>query len=258
MPRFSANLSFLYTELPFMERFAAAAKDGFAAVEYMSPYAESTEVIAEALAKNGLTQALFNLPAGDWVAGERGLACLPDRVEEFRAGIDVALSYAEALGCTRLNCLAGIAPANFATGDLERTLIGNLRYAAPRLADAGVQLLLEPINTYDMPGFFISTATQAEQICDAATTGNLFIQYDFYHAQMMRTDLMPIFERLQHRIAHVQVADAPGRHEPDSGEIDYSFIFSQLDRLGYDSYVGAEYIPRGPTSESLGWMRAWT
>lgn len=257
MPRFSANLSFLYQDLAFLDRFAAAAGDGFLGVEYMSPYDEAPDAIAQVLAQNGLTQALFNVPSGDWGGGERGIVCLPDRVEEFRNGVALALDYAKVLGCPRINALAGIAPAGADPARLADTLVDNLRWAAPRCAEAGVALLVEPINTRDIPGFFLSTTAQAEVILDRVGSDNLFIQYDIYHMQVMQGDLVPTFARLQDRIAHVQVADTPGRNEPGTGEINYPFVFAELDRLGYGGWVGCEYKPRASTSSGLGWMKPY-
>jgi hydroxypyruvate isomerase len=257
MPKFSANLSFLYAELPFLDRFAAAAKDGFTAVEYVSPYEETAEDVAATLAAHGLEQALFNLPAGDWAGGERGIGCLPDRVAEFHASIDVAIRYGEALGCRKINCLAGIAPAGADPAELGATLVTNLEYAAPRLADAGIKLLLEPINTRDIPGFFVSTTHHAERILDAVGSDNLYIQYDIYHTQVMQGDLVPTYARLSDRIAHIQIADNPGRNEPGTGEINYAFVLPELDRLGYDGFVGCEYKPKAGTSAGLGWMKPY-
>lgn len=257
MPKFAANLSMLYTDLPFLDRFDAAAKDGFPAVEYISPYDEDPEAIAERLERNGLVQALFNLPAGDWAKGERGMGCLPDRVDEARQGVVTAIRYAQALGCTKINCLAGIAPTGHDRDVLERTLIDNLKYAAPRLADAGVKLLLEPINQRDIPGFFVSTTDHAERILDAVGSDNLFIQYDLYHTQIMQGDLIATYERLRDRIAHVQLADNPGRHEPGTGEINYPNVLAALDRLGYDGFVGCEYKPKAGTSQGLSWMKSY-
>ncbi len=255
MPKFSANLSFLYQELPFLDRFAAAAKDGFSAVEYLGPYAEPKEKVAQTLKESGLEQALFNVPSGDWAGGERGLACLPDRIDEFREGVSLALDYAKALGCTRINVLAGIAPAGVDRATLETVLVDNLQYAAPLFAAAGIRLLIEPINLRDIPGFFVSTTGHAERLLEKVGSDNLYIQYDFYHMQIMQGDLIPAFARLQGRIAHVQIADNPGRNEPGTGEIHYPFIFRELERLGYDGWVGCEYKPRTTTTEGLGWMR---
>jgi hydroxypyruvate isomerase len=255
MPRFSANLSFLYADLPFLDRFPAAARDRFPAVEYVSPYDHPPELLAQLLADNGLTQALFNLPAGDWSAGERGIACLPDRIDEFRASVETAIRYGTALGCPKINCLAGIAPPGADPDVLERTLVANLRHAAARLADAGIRLLLEPINLRDIPGFFVSTTGQAERIMGAVGSDNLFLQYDVYHMQVMQGDLVPTFARLKDRIAHVQIADTPGRGEPGTGEINFGFVLPALDRLGYDGFVGCEYLPRAGTRAGLGWMQ---
>lgn len=257
MPRFSANLSMLYPELAFPDRFGAAARDGFKAVEYVAPYAHPREEIAERLRDAGLAQALFNLPPGDWDAGERGIGCLPDRIAEFRTGVDTAIAYARALDCHAINCLAGIAPDGIEPDALEAVLVANLRYAAPRLAAAGIRLLLEPVNTRDIPGFFVSTTDHAERILDKVGHDNLYIQFDFYHAQVMQGDLVPTFARLLPRIAHVQIADNPGRNEPGTGEINYGFIFTELDRLGYGGWVGCEYKPKAGTSAGLGWMQPY-
>lgn len=255
MPRFSANLSFLYPELPFLDRFAAAAVDGFRAVEYAVPYVAEAGELAGRLVAHGLEQVLFNMPAGDWDGGERGIACHPGRVEEFRAGVDVALDYAQVLGCSRVNCLAGIAPESVPTEVLESTFVANLQYAAPRFAAVGVRLLVEPINTRDIPGFYLSTAQHAERVLDAVGSDNLLIQYDIYHQQVTAGDLIPTYERLEDRIGHIQIADTPGRHEPGTGEINYRFVLSELDRLGYDGWVGCEYRPSSGRGAELGWMR---
>ena len=257
MPKFAANLSFLYADLPFLDRIAAAAKDGFPAVEYVGPYDFPEGDVAAALKAANVKQALFNLPAGDWAGGERGIGCLPDRVEEFKAGVDKAISYAKALGCPKINCLAGIAPKGVAAETLEQTLVENLKYAAPRLADAGVKLLIEPINLRDIPGFFVSTTDHAERILDAVGSDNLFIQYDIYHTQIMQGDLAETYKRLKAKIAHVQLADNPGRHEPGSGEINYPYLFNMLDAEGYDGFIGCEYKPSAGTTEGLGWMKPW-
>ncbi len=254
MLKFSANLSFLYQDLPFLERFKAAAADGFPAVEYLGPYADPKEKVAETLAVNGLQQALFNTPPGDWAAGERGIGSLPDRIDEFRAGVAIAIDYAKALGCPKVNVLAGLNKH----GASEEIFVDNLKYVAPRFADAGIKLLIEPINTRDIPGFFLTTSAQAERVLDRVGHDNLYIQYDIYHMQVMQGDLVPTYERLKDRIAHIQIADNPGRSEPGTGEINYTYVFAALDRLGYDGYVGCEYKPKaGPagTSAGLGWMR---
>ncbi len=257
MLKFAANLSFLYAELGFLERFAAAARDGFKAVEYLGPYAETKEAVAAALRDNGLEQALFNVPSGDWAGGERGIACLPDRVEEFRSGIVTALDFAAALKCPKVNVISGLVKPGADLAALEATLVENLKWAAPRCADAGIKLLIEPINIRDIPGFFLTNTNQAERILDAVGSDNLLIQYDIYHMQVMQGDLVPTYERLKHRIGHIQVADNPGRNEPGTGEINYPFVFAALDRLGYDGWVGCEYKPKAGTSTGLGWMKPY-
>ena len=255
MPRLCANLSMLFTEVDFLDRFDAAARAGFSGVEYLFPYDVEAEVIKARLDANKLEQVLFNLPAGDWAKGERGIACHPDRIEEFRAGVGTAIRYATALGCTRVNCLAGIRPRALSDAVLDAVLVDNLAYAAPRFADAGVKLLLEPINSaIDIPGFFVDDMRHAGRILDAVASDNLFIQFDFYHVQVMQGDLVRSFAALQDRIGHVQIADHPGRHAPGTGEINYAFVLAELDRLGYDGWVGCEYRPRGGTGADLGWM----
>ncbi|WP_274629273.1 2-oxo-tetronate isomerase [Arvimicrobium flavum] len=257
MPRFSANLSMLFTEHEFLDRFDAAARAGFEAVEYVGPYDHPPEVVAERLKRNGLTQALFNLPPGDWGRGERGIAVLPDRVEEFRSSVDTAIAYARALGCERVNCLAGIAPVGVERAVLEDVFVENLKYAAPKLKEAGVKLLVEAINTIDIPGFFLTGAAQAMAILDRVGSDNLYFQYDIYHMQIMEGDLARTIEKNLDRIAHIQIADNPGRHEPGTGEINYPFLYDFLDRIGYAGWVGAEYKPKEGTEVGLGWFSAF-
>jgi len=247
----------LYPELPFMERFAAAAGDGFEAVEYVGAYDQDPAELKSLLSQHGLTQALFNLPAGNWAAGERGIACHPDRIEDFRQGIEKAIEYAEATACTQVNCLAGIAPAGVDRSTLESVLIDNLKFAVPRLADSGIKLLLEPINTRDIPGFLINSTDDYERIAAAVDHPNLYLQYDFYHMQVVQGDLLPTFKRLQPRIAHVQIADNPGRNEPGTGEINYPNVFKALDEAGYAGWAGAEYKPKVGTSDGLSWFAPW-
>jgi hydroxypyruvate isomerase len=254
MPKFAANLSMLYTELPFLDRFAAAAADGFAGVEYLFPYAFSKEQIVEKLRAGGLVQVLHNLPAGDWEGGERGIACHPDRVGEFQDGVGKAIEYATALGCRQVNCLAGIAPAGVAPDKVGETFIHNVRFAADRLKGAGIALLIEPVNTLDIPGFYLNRTAQALSILDEVGSDNVFLQYDIYHMQIMEGDLARTLERNLARIRHVQLADNPGRHEPGTGEINYRFLFGHLDRIGYDGWIGCEYKPRTTTREGLGWL----
>lgn len=254
MPRFSANLSMLFTEHDFLDRFAAAADAGFEAVEYISPYEHPAEAIAARLARYGLTQALFNMPVGDWQRGERGLAALPDRVEEFRQGVETVVRYATALGCGQVNCLAGMAPAGVPRETAEATFVDNLKFAADRCGEAGIRVLVEPINHVDVPGFFLSTRRQALGIIDRIGSDNLRLQYDIYHMQIMEGDLARNLEKTLGRIGHIQFADNPGRHEPGSGEINFPYLFDHLDRLGYAGWVGAEYHPTGRTDDSLGWF----
>lgn len=254
MPKFAANLSMLFTEVDFLDRFEAAAKAGFRGVEYLFPYDVEAPEIKRRLDDNGLTQVLFNLPAGDWGAGERGIACHPDRVEEFRAGVDKAIEYAKVLGNTQVNCLAGIQPDGVSDDQARQTLVENLRFAAEKLEAAGIRLIAEPINTRDIPGFFLNRTEQALAIFDEVGSRNLALQYDIYHMQIMEGDLAPTIEKHLARIAHVQLADNPGRHEPGTGEINYPFLFAHLDRLGYDGWIGCEYKPKTATVEGLGWL----
>lgn len=256
MPRFSANLSMLFTEHEFLDRFDAAARAGFKGVEYVGPYDHAPDVVAARLKKNGLSQVLFNLPPGDWGKGERGIAVLPDRVDEFRKSVDTAITYATALGCGQVNCLAGIAPEDVSAAELEDLFVHNLSYAASKLEEAGIRLLIEAINTRDIPGFFLTTSRQALKIMDRVGSKNLWFQYDIYHMQVMEGDLARTIEQNLGRIAHIQLADNPGRHEPGTGEINYPFLYEHLDRIGYQGWVGAEYKPRDGTEAGLGWMRA--
>lgn len=254
MPKFAANLSMLFTEEDFLDRFKAAAEAGFKGVEYLFPYDYSAVELKARLDEHGLTQVLHNLPAGDWGAGERGIACHPDRVEEFRAGVEKAIDYATVLGCKQVNCLAGIQPQGVSLEQARRTLVENLRYAAEKLEAAGILLLAEPINTRDIPGFFLNRTEQALAIFDEVGSNNLKLQYDIYHMQIMEGDLAPTIEKHLSRIAHVQLADNPGRHEPGTGEIHYPFLFAHLERLGYDGWIGCEYKPKTTTREGLGWL----
>lgn len=254
MPRFCANLSLLFTEHPFVERWAAAARAGFCGVECHFPYAEPAAALAEELRRNGLEQVLFNLPPGDWAAGERGIACLPDRVAEFEDGVGRAIAYARTLGCRRINCLAGIAPAGAERGELLAVMERNLRFAARALARENIELLVEPINDRDMPGFLLNRSADTLALIEGVGEPNVKLQYDVYHMQIMEGDLARTLQRELQRIGHVQIADNPGRHEPGSGEINYPFLFDWLDRIDYTGWVSAEYIPAGETTAGLGWM----
>ncbi|WP_315812590.1 hydroxypyruvate isomerase [Bradyrhizobium sp. SZCCHNR2028] len=254
MPRFAANLTMLFNELPFVDRFAAAKAAGFSGVEYLFPYDFDKAELREQLARHGLTQVLHNLPAGNWAAGERGIAILPDRVDEFRDGVRRAIEYARALDCRQLNCLVGIAPADSDPRQLNTTLVYNLRFAATALKAQGIKLLIEPINTLDIPGFFLSRTAQALQLISEVESDNLFVQYDIYHMQIMEGDLARTMQKHLARIAHIQLADNPGRHEPGTGEINYAFLFRHLDAIGYPGWIGCEYKPRATTAEGLGWL----
>jgi hydroxypyruvate isomerase len=258
MPKFAANLTMLFNEVPFLERFAAAKAAGFDAVEYLFPYPYDKNELAALLKQHGLKQVLHNLPAGNWDGGERGIACHPDRVEEFRAGVAKAIEYATALGCTTVNCLAGKVPAGVSAAQAHDTFVANLKYAAAQLKSAGIRLLIEPINTYDIPGFFLTTTAQAGAVLDAVGSDNLFIQYDLYHAQRMEGELAATAQKYLARIGHVQLADNPGRNEPGTGEINYAFVFRHLDAIGYTGWIGCEYKPRKTTVEGLGWIKALT
>ena len=257
MPRFAANLSLLFTELPFLDRFAAAAQAGFGAVECQFPYAFAAQAIRQRLADNGLKLVLHNLPAGDWDAGERGLACDPERGDDFRRSVDQAMEYAQALGVGQLNCLAGKAVAGVAPGRLHDTLVANLAYAASALKTQGLRLLIEPINVYDIPGFFLNRTQQAVAILDAVGADNLFVQYDIYHAQRSEGELAATLGRYLARIGHVQLADNPGRHEPGTGEIHFDFLLAHLDQIGYSGWVGCEYLPAEGTVAGLGWLQKY-
>ena len=255
MPRFAANLSMLFTEVEFMERFARAREAGFEGVEYLFPYAFSPADMARELEVNNLAQVLFNLPPGDWDAGERGIACLPDRVDEFREGVDRAIEYARALGCQRVNCLAGLKPADLDEETAWQTLVANVRYAAERLDSEGITLCLEAINSrVDMPGFFLDTSGKVLALIEEVEMDNVRLQYDLYHMQIMEGDLIRTMECLLPWIGHIQFADNPGRNEPGTGEINFSNVFAAIDRLDYDGWVSAEYRPSGNTEASLAWF----
>ena len=256
MPKFAANLSFLFTELPFEQRFARAAAAGFAGVEYLFPYDWPAGEVAGWLAAAGVEQVLFNLPPGDWVAGERGLACLPGRRGEFAESVDRALDYAVQLDCRRLHCMAGLRPAGVAEAELEAAYIANLRHAAERLAGIGATVTIEPINSrIDMPGYWLDDIGRALRLLDAIGRDNVKLQLDLYHAQIIQGDLARTLEAGIEHIAHIQIADNPGRHEPGTGEIHYPYLFDLLDRLDYTGWIGCEYKPLTSTEASLGWLR---
>ena len=255
MPRFAANLTMLFNEAPFMERFKAAHDAGFDAVEYLFPYAYDKQDLAQALQDNALQQVLHNLPPGDWDAGERGIACHPNRKAEFRDGVARGIAYATALKCPRVNCLAGKLPDGLDRAKALECLVDNLRFASTELGKAGIRLLIEPINHYDIPGFLINTTAQAIEVLDAVGSDNLLIQYDIYHAQRMEGELAATMQKHLKRIGHMQLADNPGRHEPGSGEINYAFLFKHLDAIGYQGWIGCEYKPATSTTVGLGWRK---
>ena len=256
MPKLAANLTMLYNEVDFLDRFDAAAKSGFKGVEYLFPYAYPQEALAEKLDKHGLKQVLHNLPAGDWAKGERGIACHPDRVGEFREGVARAIDYARTLRCPQVNCLAGIAPQGVAPDKVRATFVENLRYAAEQLKAAKIRLLIEPINTFDIPGFYLSRTSQALELIAEVGSDNLYVQYDIYHMQRMEGELAATIKANLAHIAHLQLADNPGRNEPGTGEINYRFLFGFVDAIGYDGWIGCEYKPKGDTVAGLGWRAA--
>ena len=256
MPKLCANLSFLFNEYPFIERFGAAAKAGFKGVEYLFPYDYPKEQLAEQLGNHGLVQLLYNLPAGDWAKGDRGIACHPARVGEFQDGVGKAIEYAQALGCKQLNCLAGLCQG--APEERQRAaFVANLKFGALKLKEAGIKLLIEPINTIDMPGFYLTHSKQALDIIAEVGSDNLFLQYDIYHMQVMEGDLARTIEKNLALIPHMQLADNPGRNEPGTGEINYDFLLAHIDRIGYRGWIGCEYRPKTTTEASLGWARAY-
>ena len=257
MPRFAANLTMLFTEVPFLDRFALAAQAGFQAVEFLFPYAYAASDIRQRLDAHGLTLVLHHLPPGDWDAGERGMACHPDRVAEFRSGVATGVRYAMALGVGQLHCLAGKVPAGVSEAVLRETYIANLVFAAQACKDAGLRLLIEPINTYDIPGYYLNRTAQAMSLLDEVGADNAFLQYDIYHAQRMEGELAATITEHLGRIGHIQLADNPGRHEPGTGEINYDFLFAHLDRVGYTGWIGCEYKPASTTLAGLGWVQPY-
>ena len=256
MPQFAANLTMLFNEHSFMDRFEKAAESGFKAVEFLFPYAYKAGEIRQKLDQNNLRLVLHNLPAGDWDEGERGIACLPDRMDEFKASVAKAIEYAKVLGVGQLNCLAGKAPAGLSQELLQATLIANLRYAAAELKKVNIKLLIEPINTFDIPGFYLSKTQQALEILNEVGSDNVYIQYDIYHAQRMEGELSKTLEENISKIAHIQLADNPGRHEPGTGEINYAYLFKLIDQIGYQGWIGCEYKPATLTQSGLGWIKS--
>jgi hydroxypyruvate isomerase len=254
MPKLAANLSTLFVERDFPERFAAARAAGFRYVEYQFPYAHAPEDLAAAAREAGVAVVLHNVPAGDFARGERGIACLPGREREFRDGVERAIDYATRVGCPRLNCIAGLAPVDREHFDV---LVANVRHAARRLDEVGIELVIEPLNTRSVPGCFLTRSSQAIDVLNAAGEANARLQYDLFHMQIMEGDLANTLQRLLGRIGHVQIADVPDRHEPGTGELNFDFLLAHLDRLGYAGWVGCEYNPRGDTLEGLTWAKRY-
>ncbi|REF02061.1 2-oxo-tetronate isomerase [Cupriavidus plantarum] len=257
MPRFAANLSMMYNEHGFLDRFAAAAADGFQAVEYLFPFEHAASEIRKRLDDNGLVQALFNAPPGDWAAGERGTAALPGREAEFREGFAKALEYASVIGNDRVHVMAGIVPADADAARCRAVYLENLAYAAASAAAHGITVLMEPINTRDMPGYFLSRQDDAHTIRQQVGAANLLVQFDCYHCQIMEGDLAVKLKRDFAGIGHIQIAGVPERHEPDLGELNYPYLFDVIDGLGYAGWIGCEYRPRAGTSAGLGWLRPY-
>ena len=256
MPRFAANLSMMFNEVPFLDRFAAAAGAGFKGVEYLFPYDYPAETIEQQLQKHNLDNVLFNLPPGNWAAGERGITCLPGREEEFRAGVASAVAYATRLKTPRVHAMAGIVPAGTSTAAAHATYIANLKYAAGECAKHGLTLLIEAINTRDMPGFFLNTQAQSYAVLEEVAAPNLQMQMDLYHMQIMEGDLETKLRKYAAHCGHVQIAGVPHRHEPNTGEVRYSYLYGVLDSLGYSGWVGCEYRPAAKTVDGLGWFRS--
>ncbi len=257
MPRFNANLSMMFNEVPFLERFGAAAKAGFRGVEFLFPYDFPAAQIREQLDRHRLEMVLFNMPPGDWAAGDRGLACDPARRTEFQDGVGRALEYATVLGAKRLHVMAGLRPRGVNEAAMRAAYLDSLRHAGAEAAKHGITILIEAINDRDIPGFYLSTSAQAFDVMHYAAVPNLAFQYDIYHMQIMEGDLAPTIEANLARIGHMQLADTPGRHEPGTGEINYPFLFGHVDRIGYTGWIGCEYRPAAGTEAGLGWIRPW-
>jgi hydroxypyruvate isomerase len=257
MPRFAANLTMTYNEHAFLDRFAAAARDGFEAVEFLFPYDFPAADLKARLTENGLTQALFNAPPGDWAAGERGIASLPGREDEFRRSVDTALEYVRVLGNDKLHVMAGLIKPEQSRAAHREVYLKNLAYAAKTAQADGITVVIEPINTRDIPGFFLNRQDDAQAICAEVGAANLKVQFDLYHCQIVEGDLAVKLKRDMKGIGHIQVAGVPERHEPDIGEVNYPYLFSLIDELGYDGWIGCEYRPRAGTSDGLGWIRPY-
>ncbi len=258
MPRFAANLSMMFNEVPFLDRFAAARAAGFEGVEFLFPYEYPAAELRARLNGEGLTQALFNMPPGNWAEGERGLASLPGRQAEFREAVKRALDYATTLDCRRIHCMAGIVPAGVSPVTAAALYASNLAWATEQAHPAGVKLVIEPINHRDMPGYFLNTQAQGAAVIDAVGRDRLGLQFDVYHVQITEGDITKRMEQFMPVIAHMQIADVPARNEPGTGEIGWDFVFRRMDELGYDGWVGCEYRPAGDTVAGLGWRQRFT
>jgi hydroxypyruvate isomerase len=257
MPKFCANLTMLFNEVDFLDRFEKAAKAGFKGVEYLFPYAWKKEQLVEKLGAFGLSQALHNLPAGDWNKGERGIACLPGRETEFQEGVGKAIEYAKALKCPQVNCLAGLTPAGVPADKVRKTLVANLRFAAAALEKEGIRLLLEALNDKDVPGFYLVRTADVLALIKEVGHANVYVQYDVYHMQIMEGNLTKTIQANLDKIAHIQIADNPGRNEPGTGEINYPNLFKAIDAAGYKGWIGCEYKPAGKTEDGLGWVKSY-
>jgi hydroxypyruvate isomerase len=257
MPKFNANLSMMFNEVGFLERFDAAARAGFKGVEFLFPYDFPAAQIREKLDRNKLEMVLFNMPPGNFAAGERGMACDPAKTAQFQENLGKTLEYARALGAKQIHCMAGLKPVGVGEEKMRETYIANLRFAGKELAKDDIKLLIEAINTRDIPGFYLNYSRQAFDIMHYAAVPNLYFQYDIYHMQIMEGDLALTVEKNLAKIAHMQLADTPGRHEPGTGEINYPFLFRHFDRIGYQGWIGCEYKPAGKTEDGLGWMKPY-
>jgi hydroxypyruvate isomerase len=258
MPRFDANLSLLFNEVGFLDRFAAAAAAGFAGVEFLFPYAHEKDHLREIIARSGVEVVAFNMPPGDWDAGDRGLACDPRRRTEFQDSVGSSLEYAKALSCRRVHCMAGVRPRGLADDQLHGAYVSNVAFAARALQEHGITLLVEAINPRDLPGYYVTSSRQAFGLMDEIAAPNVRFQADLYHLQIVEGDLSHTLEAHRDRIGHVQIADTPGRHEPGTGEIHYAFLFDHLDRIGYQGWVGCEYRPATTTAAGLGWFAPYS
>jgi len=257
MPKFSANLTMMFNEVDFLERFSRASKAGFKAVEYMFPYDWPKDQLVDTLNQSGMKQILHNLPAGDWAKGDRGIACLPDRKTEFEEGVGLAIEYAKALECPNLNCLVGLAPQGVSQTEIHETVIENLKFAAGALEKEGLRLLVEALNNEAVPGFYLVRTQEVIQLLVEVDHPNIWLQHDVYHMQIMEGNLIQTISENISRIAHIQIADNPGRHEPGTGEINFTNLFSAIDRAGYSGWIGCEYIPAGKTEDGLSWVKPY-